>query len=91
MNRESDYVAYAFNVLTGTLTALPAATYDLFGAAGSDSLTVSRNGKWAFLADYNNAQIAIGTVNPTTGVISAPTFKQSGQFPVSITVVGTVQ
>ena len=91
VNGDSDYAAYAFNVLTGTLTALPAATYDLFDAAGSDSLVVSRNGKWAFLADYNNAQIAVGAVNPTTGVITAPTFKEAGQFPVSITVVGTVQ
>ena len=87
----SDYAAYAFNLLTGTLTSLPAATYDLFGATGSDNLVVSRNGKWAFITDYNHAQIAVGTVDQSTGVITAPTFKDAGQFPVSIAVVGSVQ
>ena len=87
----SDYAAYAFNLLTGTLTSLPAATYDLFGATGSDNLVVSRNGKWAFITDYTHAQIAVGTVDQTTGVITAPTFKDAGQFPVSIAVVGSIQ
>ncbi len=87
----SDYAAYAFNLLTGTLTSLPAATYDLFGATGSDNLVVSRNGKWAFITDYTHAQIAVGTVDQTTGVITAPTFKDAGQFPVAIAVVGSIQ
>ena len=87
----NDYAAYAMNILTGELTALSGTTYALFGGTGSDSLVVSRNGRWGFLTNFNGDQIAVGAVDPVTGILSNPTFKTVGISPVSVTVVGTVQ
>jgi len=87
----NDYAAYALNLVTGELSALSGTTYDLFGGTGSDSLTVSRNGKWGFLTDYQGGRIAVAAVDPATGVLNNPTFTNVGLFPVSVTVVGTVQ
>ena len=87
----SDYAAYAFDLTTGVLTPLTASPYDLFGGTGSDSLVVSRNGKWGLITNYNGAQVAIGAIDPTTGALLTPTTYTSGTFPVCVTVVGTVQ
>ena len=87
----NDYAAYAMNILTGQLSALDGTTYDLFRGTGSDSLVVSRNGKWGFLTNFSQDQIAVGSVNLTTGILSNPTFVPVGISPVSVTVVGTVQ
>ena len=87
----SDYAAYAFDLTTGILTPLTASPYDLFGGTGSDSLVVSRNGKWGLITNYNGAQVAIGAIDPTTGALLTPTTYTSGTFPVCVTVVGTVQ
>ena len=43
-----------------------ASPYDLFGGTGSDSLVVSRNGKWGLITNYNGAQVAIGAIDPTS-------------------------
>ena len=90
-NSTLDYAAYALNMATGALTTIAGTNYSLFGASGSDSFIVSRNGKWGFLPDYNNARIAVGAIDATTGALGTPTFYGVGNFPVSITVVGTVQ
>jgi 6-phosphogluconolactonase (cycloisomerase 2 family) len=87
----NDFAAYAMNILTGELTALDGATYALFDGTGSDSLVVSRNGKWGFLTNFGQDQIAVGQVSLTTGILSNPTFVPVGISPVSVTVVGTVQ
>jgi hypothetical protein len=87
----NDYAAYAMNILTGELTALSGTTYDLFGGTGSDSLVVSRNGKWGLMTNYYGAQVAIGAIDPGTGVLGTPTTISTGLFPVCVTVVGTVQ
>jgi hypothetical protein len=91
VNSTNDYTAYALNLLTGSLTPLSAATFQVFGAAGSDTLEVTRNGKWGFLTDYNHMQVAIGAIDPSTGVLTSPTFMGTGLYPVAVTVVGTVQ
>jgi hypothetical protein len=92
VNSTNDYVAYALDLVSGALTPLSAATFAALGAAGSDCLTVSRNGKWGFLTDYNGSHIAVGAVDPSTGVLAPGiTFVPVGLFPVSVTVVGTVQ
>lgn len=90
-NSTLDYTAFALNPVSGALTPIVGTTYDLFGATGSDGFTVSRNGKWGLLTDYNGAQIAIGAIDPTTGALTNPTFYGVGNFPVTVTVVGTVQ
>jgi 6-phosphogluconolactonase (cycloisomerase 2 family) len=87
---DNDYAAYALNLVTGQLSALSGSTYDLFGGTGSDSLVVSRKGDWGFMTDYTGGRIAVGAVDPTTGVLTSPTFVDVGLFPVSVTVVGTV-
>ena len=87
----SDYAAYAYDLVTGVLTPLTASPYDLFGGTGSDSLVVSRNGKWGLMTNYYGAQVAIGAVDPGTGVLNTPTTISTGSFPVCVTVVGTVQ
>ena len=87
----SDYAAYAFDLTTGILTPLTASPYDLFGGTGSDSLVVSRNGKWGLITNYNGNQVAIGAIDPTTGALLTPTTVTTGAFPVCVTVVGTVQ
>ncbi|MCE1228007.1 MAG: beta-propeller fold lactonase family protein, partial [Firmicutes bacterium] len=86
----NDYAAYALNLATGELTALVASTYDLFGGTGSDCLTVARSGKWGFMTNFGGSQIAVGEVN-ATGVLINPTLYPVGLFPVSVTVVGTIQ
>jgi 6-phosphogluconolactonase (cycloisomerase 2 family) len=88
---DSDFAGYALDLNTGVLTPLSSATYALFGGTGSDSLVVSRNGKWGFMTDYNGSRIAVGAVDPTTGVLTSPAFVNVGLFPVSVCVVGTVQ
>jgi 6-phosphogluconolactonase (cycloisomerase 2 family) len=90
-SNDNDYAAYALNLVTGQLTALTGSTYDLFGGTGSDSLVVSRKGDWGFLTNYANGRIAVGAVDPSTGVLTSPVFVPVGLFPVSVTVVGTVQ
>jgi len=84
-----DYAAYAYNLLTGELTALTDSPYELFGGTGSDSLVVSRNGKWGLLTNYNGNEVAIGAINSGTGVLATPTHLSTGSFPVCVTVVGT--
>ena len=86
----NDFAAYAFNLATGLITPLTASPYDVFGGTGSDSLVVSRNGKWGLLTNYNGSQIAIGAVDPSTGALGTPTLVTTGSFPVSVTVVGTL-
>ena len=91
---DNDYAAYALNLTTGVLTPQAASTYALFGGTGSDnSLTVSRKGNWGFMTNYNSGQLAVGAIAPATGVLTAPAFIDlgAGSFPVSVTVVGTVQ
>ena len=87
----NDYAAYAYDLVTGVLTPLTASPYDLFGGTGSDSLVVSRNGKWGLMTNYYGAQVAIGAIDPSTGVLGTPTTISTGLFPVCVTVVGTVQ
>ena len=91
VNSDNDYVAYALDLTSGLLTPIMGASYDMFDAAGSDSLVISRNGKWGFLTDFDDEQIAMGAVDPSTGVILDPIFYGVGKFPVSLVVVGTVQ
>lgn len=86
----NDYAATALNLVTGTLSALAATTYDLFGGTGSDSLVVSRNGQWGLLTNFQNNQIALGPIDPATGVLTSPTLYPVGNFPVSVCVVGAV-
>ncbi len=86
-----DYAAYAYNLQTGVLTPLESSPYELFGGTGSDSLVVSRNGKWGLLTNYNGSQVAIGAIDPATGVLLGATKYSAGSFPVCVTVVGTVQ
>ncbi len=86
----NDYAAFAFDLVSGTLTPLTASPYDLFGGTGSDSLVVSRNGKWGLITNYNGAQVAIGAIDPSTGALLTPTTVTSGSFPICVTVVGTV-
>ena len=88
---DDDYAAYAYNLQTGILTALADSPYELFGGTGSDSLVVSRNGKWGLLTNYNGRQVAIGSIEAGTGVLLAPTLVSAGSFPVCVTVVGTIQ
>jgi 6-phosphogluconolactonase (cycloisomerase 2 family) len=88
---DNDYAAYALNLNDGSLLPLAATTYDLFGGTGSDSLVVSRNGAWGFMTNFQNNQIAVGAVDPATGVLTAPVFYPVGTFPVSVAVVGTLQ
>ena len=86
-----DYAAYAYNLQTGVLTPLESSPYELFGGTGSDSLVVSRNGKWGLLTNYNGNQVAIGAIDPATGVLLGATKYSAGSFPVCVTVVGTIQ
>jgi len=75
-------------------TLLAGTPFKPFGATGSDQLTISRNGKWGFLTDLYGDQIAIGTLDPITGALTSPALVPlggTGLFPVSVTVVGTVQ
>jgi 6-phosphogluconolactonase (cycloisomerase 2 family) len=88
---DNDYAAYALNLNTGALSPLAATTYDLFGGTGSDSLVVSRNGKWGFMTNFSGNRIAVGAVDPTTGVLTSPTFVGVEVSPVSVCVVGSVQ
>ncbi len=90
-NTDSDYTALAFNAATGAFTAIPQEPYTPFGGTGADSLVVSRNGKWAFIPDYNDGNIAVAAVDPATGAIGTPHLYSVGNFPVSVTVVGTLQ
>ena len=90
-NSDNDYTALAFNAAAGTFTPIPATTYTLFGGSGCDHLVVSRSGKWGFLVDYDGGKVAVGAVDTATGAIGTPSFYGVGNFPVSITVVGTVQ
>jgi 6-phosphogluconolactonase (cycloisomerase 2 family) len=88
---DNDFAAYALNLNTGALSPLDASTYDLFGGTGSDSLVVSRNGKWGFMTNFSQHQIAVGAVNPSTGILTNPTFVPVGISPVSVCVAGSVQ
>ena len=88
---DNDFAAYAFNLQTGELSALGGTTYSLFGGTGSDSLAVSRNGKWGLMTNYYGAQVAIGAIAPSSGILGTPTLVSTGMFPVCVTVVGTVQ
>ncbi|MEI6471987.1 MAG: beta-propeller fold lactonase family protein [Holophagaceae bacterium] len=90
VNSDNDFAAYALDLISGALTPIMDDDYDLFEAAGSDCLVVSRSGKWGFLADYHGNQIALCSVDPVTGVLLEPTFYPTGTAPVSITVVGTI-
>ena len=90
VNSDNDFAAYALDLISGALTPIMDDDYDLFEAAGSDCLVVSRSGKWGFLADYHGNQIALCAVDPVTGILLEPTFHKTGTAPVSITVVGTV-
>ncbi len=91
VNSDNDYAAYALDLTSGSLTPIMGSSYDLFDATGSDSLVVSRNGKWGFLTNSQDDQVAMGAVDSSTGVILDPVFYGVGKFPVSIVVVGTVQ
>ncbi|WP_291270410.1 beta-propeller fold lactonase family protein [Geothrix sp.] len=88
---DNDYAAYALNLVTGALSPLTGSTYALFGGTGSDNLMVSRNGLWGFMTDYWGNRIAVGAIDPATGVLLSPTFHTVGASPVSVAVVGTVQ
>ena len=93
VNSTNDYVTYALDLTSGLLTPLSGATLDPLSAAESDCFTVSRNGKWGFITDYTRSRIAVGAVDPATGILTKAsiTFVPVELFPVSITVVGTVQ
>lgn len=88
---DSDYTAYTFNATAGTYTAIPAAPYAPFGGTGTDSLVVSRNGKWAFIPDYNDGNLAVAAVDPFSGALGTPSLTSVGNFPVSVAVVGALQ
>ena len=60
----NDFAAYAMNLLTGELKAISGATYDMFSGTGSDSLVISRNGKWGFITNYYGGQVGISDVPP---------------------------
>ncbi len=86
-----DAGAWSFSPLAGAMTPVAGSPYAWFGGNGSDQVVLSRNGKWAFLLDYNGQQIAVGTVDPVTGALTFKAYAGVELFPVSATVVGVLQ
>ncbi|HEX9011679.1 MAG TPA: beta-propeller fold lactonase family protein, partial [Holophagaceae bacterium] len=86
-----DAGAWSFSPAAGAMTAVAGSPYAWFGGNGSDQVVLSRNGKWAFLLDYNGQQIAVGSVDPVTGALAFKAYAGVEFFPVSATVVGVLQ
>ena len=86
-----DAGAWSFSPTAGAMTPVAGSPYTWFGGNGSDQVVLSRNGKWAFLLDYNGQQIAVGTVDPVTGALTFKAYAGVELFPVSATVVGVLQ
>lgn len=86
-----DAGAWSFSPTAGAMTPVAGSPYAWFGGNGSDQVVFSRNGKWAFLLDYNGQQIAMGTVDPVTGALAFKAYAGVELFPVSATVVGVLQ
>jgi 6-phosphogluconolactonase (cycloisomerase 2 family) len=88
-----DMAAYNLNPATGTLTQGPTSPYAWFAGNASDCITVTRNGKWAFVTNYYGSQLATASVDPLTGALTRinPTSGTVGNFPVSVAVVGVLQ
>jgi 6-phosphogluconolactonase (cycloisomerase 2 family) len=90
--------AFGINLANGVLTALSGSPYTWFTGptsanfTGSDNITVSRNGKWAYATDWSDAQIGFGAVDTSTGALPASaTFYAAGNNPDCITIVGVLQ
>jgi 6-phosphogluconolactonase (cycloisomerase 2 family) len=86
-----DAGAWSFSPAAGAMTTLTGSPYAWFGGNGSDQVVLSRNGKWAFLMDYNGQQVAVGSVDPVTGALTFKAYAGVQLFPVAATVVGVLQ
>lgn len=86
-----DAAAWSFSPAAGAMTPVAGSPYAWFGGNGSDQVVLSRNGKWAFLMDYNGQQVAVGSVDPVTGALTLKAYAGVELFPVSATVVGVLQ
>jgi 6-phosphogluconolactonase (cycloisomerase 2 family) len=86
-----DAGAWSFSPTAGAMTPVAGSPYAWFGGDGSDQVVLSRNGRWAFLMDYNGQQVAVGSVDPVTGALTFKAYAGVELFPVSATVVGVLQ